>query len=226
MRLLKRGLHVRQEVVEARLSHSLRLLYASDLHLGLSWTRSIIESLTEIVHDQAPDVVLLGGDLVENRGGLARLHTLVRDLRQTCPHIYAVAGNHDRRVGLSSVSNTIQSAGGEWLKTASHLSICFESEPRSIVASPGYRVLVAHDPAVFAQAAEAGFDLVLAGHLHGGQCVLFSRGGRMFPGALFARYTGLRFARGRTTMLVSRGAGDTFPLRWNCPREVILCTIR
>jgi predicted MPP superfamily phosphohydrolase len=226
MRLLTRGLHVRQEIVEANVPHSTRLLYASDLHLGLSWTRSIIDDLVNIARDQGPNVVLLGGDLVENRGGLAPLHTLVRGLREMCPHIYAVAGNHDHRVGVPSVRDILVNAGAHWLDSATHDSIRFESEPEKLSASSDYRVLVAHDPAVFARAADAGFDLVLAGHLHGGQCVLFSRGGRMYPGALFARYTGLRFARGRTTMLVSRGAGDTLPLRWNCPREVILCTIQ
>jgi len=57
------------------------------------------------------------------------------------------------------------------------------------------------------------------------QCVLATRRGRLYPGAWFARWTGLRFSAGDSTMLVSRGAADTLPLRWNCPREVIACEI-
>jgi predicted MPP superfamily phosphohydrolase len=66
---------------------------------------------------------------------------------------------------------------------------------------------------------------VFAGHLHGGQCVLAMHRERLYPAAWFYRWHGLRFAEGRAVLLVSRGAGDTLPIRFNCPREVILCTI-
>jgi predicted MPP superfamily phosphohydrolase len=71
----------------------------------------------------------------------------------------------------------------------------------------------------------AGYDLVLAGHLHGGQCVLASCGGMLYPAAWFHRWHGLRFAEAGATLLVSRGAADTFPFRFNCPREVLLCEV-
>ena len=66
---------------------------------------------------------------------------------------------------------------------------------------------------------------MLAGHLHGGQCVLATRRGRLYPAAWIYRWHGLRFAEWGAVLLVSRGAGDTLPVRFNCPREVILCMI-
>src|SRR5438105_2942103 len=72
--------------------------------------------------------------------------------------------------------------------------------------TPGiHHVLCGHDPAIFNAACKAGYRLVLAGHLHGGQCVLVTWRDRLYPGAWFARWTGLRFHQGNTTMLVSRG---------------------
>ena len=53
--------------------------------------------------------------------------------------------------------------------------------------------------------------------------MLATRRNLLYPSAFFARYIGLRFARGGTTTFASRGATDTLPLRFNCPREVILC---
>ncbi len=82
-----------------------------------------------------------------------------------------------------------------------------------------------HAPAIFPQAAQAGYRLVLAGHLHGGQCVLATRHGRQYPAAWFHRWHGLRFHQDEATLLVSRGMADTFPFRFNCPREVLLCEI-
>ncbi|MCA9321196.1 MAG: hypothetical protein KDB53_10705, partial [Planctomycetes bacterium] len=96
-----------------------------------------------------------------------------------------------------------------------------QSEPRS----GAFRILCAHDPEVFDAACVAGYDLVLAGHLHGGQIVLSRRRGRDYPAAWFYRWNGPTFQRAGTTMLVSRGGADTFPLRFRCPREVLLCAI-
>ena len=86
-------------------------------------------------------------------------------------------------------------------------------------------MLCAHDPAVFPQAARAGYGLVLAGHLHGGQVVLFERGGLLYPAAWVYPWNGTRFEREGSTMLVSRGVCDTLPLRFNCPREVLRCEL-
>ena len=87
-------------------------------------------------------------------------------------------------------------------------------------------------PAWASTRGEAGADnpnclirLTLAGHLHGGQVVLFERKGRLYPGACFSRWNGLRFEDEGATMWVSRGVADTLPLRWNCPREVLLCEL-
>ena len=49
------------------------------------------------------------------------------------------------------------------------------------------RVVVAHDPSVFDRAVDAGVHVFLAGHLHGGQCVLATRRNLLYPGAFFAR---------------------------------------
>ena len=89
----------------------------------------------------------------------------------------------------------------------------------------GPRLLCTHHPGDFPAAAAAGYGLVLAGHLHGGQCVLATRQGRLYPAAWIYRWHGLRFAEWEAVLLVSRGAGDTLPVRFNCPREVILCTV-
>src|SRR5262249_7134221 len=87
------------------------------------------------------------------------------------------------------------------------------------------RVLCAHDPSLFPHAAAAGYPLVLAGHLHGGQCVLATRNDRLYPPAWVHRWHGLRFRAGDSQMLVSRGLADTLPVRFNCPREVLLCDL-
>ena len=205
-----------------------RLLYASDLHLT-ERRASLVADLATIVENEQPDAVLLGGDLIDRRSGLALLGAGVRAMAQRCP-VVAVPGNHDAARGIQLVRGVIGACGGKWLPDADvvlsdtqrpplHLHAC----PRAVLASAGLHALVAHHPEVAPRAASLGYDLVLAGHLHGGQCVWWQRGQRLYPGAWFSRWNGLRFALDSTTLLVSRGAADTLPVRFRCPREVLLC---
>jgi predicted MPP superfamily phosphohydrolase len=67
--------------------------------------------------------------------------------------------------------------------------------------------------------------LILAGHLHGCQLVAFQYRDRLFPGAMFYPYCYMRYRRGSTQLVVSRGVSDRVPIRWRCPREVVLCYV-
>ncbi len=219
-----RPLLIRRESVHLGLVQPLLLLYASDLHLGHWWTRRLPEQLCRAAQDARPDLILLGGDLADNPEAFSRLGACIRALGELAP-VHAVPGNHDGRAGLTNVRATVLAAGGHWLpdRPIEHpLRIDGTVDPTSF-AFP--RLLCTHYPSVFPAARAAGYRVVLAGHLHGGQCVLATRAGRLYPAAWVHRWHGLRFAEGGSVLFVSRGAGDTFPFRVNCPREVILCAI-
>ncbi|MBK7877700.1 MAG: metallophosphoesterase family protein [Planctomycetes bacterium] len=227
---MSRELDVRHERVATRARPGARLLYASDLHLGWPWTRCVPNQVLAAVRATQPDALLLGGDLCDGARSLPALAALVRSARELT-HVLAVPGNHDLRLGADRVRATVVESGGAWLVERAHAARGFVVEGRALArgaetANDGSaRVLCAHRPAIVSAAARAGFDVVLAGHLHGGQCVLFERGGRLYPYAWLDRWNGLRFELGGTTMLVSRGAGDALPLRFRCPREVVLCEL-
>jgi predicted MPP superfamily phosphohydrolase len=215
---------VRHEPVRMGVGRPVRLLYASDLHLGHWWSSGVPGQLVRAARSARPDLVLLGGDLADRPGALPALRSAARALQALAP-VYAVPGNHDERVGLPAVRSAVESGGGHWLPehpVSTPLRIDGILDKRSC---GGPRVLCAHYPDVFPAAVRAGYDLVLAGHLHGGQCVLATRGGKLYPAAWFHRWHGLRFGAGGATLLVSRGAADTFPFRFNCPREVVLCEV-
>lgn len=217
-------LAVRHEEVCLGLGRRVRLLYASDLHLGHWWTRGAPAQLIDVCRRTGPDIILLGGDLADCRIALAPLRDCVRALTAVAP-VAAVPGNHDRRAGIPDVRAAVEEGGGHWLPEQAFeqpLPIDAEVATDSLA---GPRLLCAHYPDVFPAAARAGYRLVLAGHLHGGQCVLATVGGRLYPAVWFHRWHGLRFADGDAILLVSRGVADTFPFRFNCPREVILCEI-
>jgi len=138
--------------------------------------------------------------------------------------VAAIAGNHDERAGIASTRDVVLAAGGQWLPDQS-IEAPHRIDGTIASLSEHAGILCAHDPSIFPAAVAAGYRFVLAGHLHGGQCVLINRGEKQYPAAWFNRWHGLRFENHGTIMLVSRGVADTFPFRFNCPREVILLEI-
>lgn len=87
------------------------------------------------------------------------------------------------------------------------------------------RILCAHNPRIWKTARHRGFDLVLAGHLHGCQFVAFEFRDRLYPGAFFYPYCYLTHQYQSTTLVVGRGVSDLIQIRWRCPREVVLCYV-
>ncbi len=216
---LRRALLLRRERVDLGLG--LRLLYASDLHLRPSQAHHIAEELLLAARAVRPDAILLGGDLVDVADALPKLASLVGSLGNLAP-AGAVSGNHDLLVGRERVRQTVLSAGGQWLEDlpmkVGGLQILGSSDQ---VPDSGPWLFCAHYPTSFPSARRAGARLVLAGHLHGWQIVLGQWREYLLPGALLSRWNGLRFEREGSTLIVSRGMTDFFPLRWNCPREVV-----
>ncbi|MCL1475861.1 metallophosphoesterase [Argonema antarcticum] len=218
---------IRQESVHLGLGgEELKLLFASDLHLGGRHSLQAIDRLVTAVTETKPNLVLLGGDLVDFRWGIPLLESCVLQLVAQAP-VWAISGNHDVWVGMTAVRRAVETGGGFWLEESS-LKVStiridgFVDRDRT---SKALRILCAHNPAVFSQAVASGYSLVLAGHLHGCQWVFWEHQSRLYPGAWFYQWNGLRFELNNATLIVSRGMGDTLPVRWNCPREVILCKI-
>ena len=226
---LNRALHIREERISFR-HDACRLMYVSDIHLRRGRSDNLCRQVIESAGHSCADVVLLGGDLVDAASELGRLCDLVGVLCELAP-VLAVAGNHDSHVGIDRVREAVMNGGGEWIHdhgtSVIHGSrvIAISGPDAAVLPAGDVRILCAHNPRVWKTARHAGYDLVLAGHLHGCQLVVFEYRDRLFPGAIFYPYCYLTHQRGSTRLVVSRGVSDLVPIRWRCPREVILCYV-
>ena len=226
---LRQPLHVREERLSTR-HDACRLLYVSDIHLRNGRSEALCRQVIDAAIRSRPDGVLLGGDLVDRASELNRLSALVGELGDVAP-VLAVGGNHDRRVGMTRVRDAVLQGGGRWIHDAvarlTHgARVIAVSGPETSTSAEGaVRVLCAHDPRIWKRSRGAGYHLVLAGHLHGCQLVACEFRDRLFPGAIFYRYCVLSHDCGSTRLVVSRGVSDLFPVRWRCPREVVLCHV-
>jgi hypothetical protein len=87
-------------------------------------------------------------------------------------------------------------------------------------------VLLMHYPAVADNLAGRHFDLILAGHSHGGQVRLPFVGAVSLPKGV-GKYDYGRYETVNGPLYVNAGIGtlSSFPFRFNCPPEVTVVTI-
>jgi predicted MPP superfamily phosphohydrolase len=205
-------------------------LYVSDIHLRHGRSDTLGRQVLDAATRSTPDVVLLGGDLIDRPSELQTLSKLVGKLQDVAP-VLAIGGNHDRHIGMHRVRDAVVQGGGQWIHDRSACvmhggRVIAVSGPDSTASAEGHvRVLCAHDPRIWKTSRTAGYDLVLAGHLHGFQLVACEYRDRLFPGAIFYPYCFLSHQHGSTRLVVSRGVSDFLPIRWRCPREVVLCHV-
>lgn len=233
---------LRRERVAANLRAGFRVFWISDLHWrGVSDTACLF-ALLALARSRCPDIFVLGGDFLEADAALPLFRRLVKSLSGIAPCL-ALPGNHDRR-RLATLRDATLSCGGVWLPDVDTFPLVNDEGERLLIRGglaptagsvsdgpvPDARLTCVHDPAEYCfggSADEPSPHVVLAGHLHGGQWVWQRRDdGRLIPAAWFYPHAWLRKISANATVLVSRGLGDTFPVRWRCPREVILCELR
>src|SRR5262245_11770667 len=218
------------------------ILHLSDLHIDI--TSDLPNVLIETIEPLEYDLCVLTGDYRARTFGpfeaaLAGLDRLHRHIRGP---VYAVLGNHDsirmvpamESMGYGFLINEHVSIkqDGQDLHVAGIDDAHFyrlENYRRAAQQIPRHEtsILLSHTPEAYRQAADAGFDLMLCGHTHGGQICL--PGG--FP-ILTEATSPRRFARGAWRYhemigYTSVGAGTCIvDVRLNCRPEVTLHRLR
>ncbi|MBX9790363.1 MAG: metallophosphoesterase [Pirellulales bacterium] len=220
--------------------HGLTIAHFSDLHLEGTVDKAYFRYAVEIIQEMQADLVALTGDIVDRAEQIDWLPEIFAPLR-THGRAYFILGNHDlkardlakvRRVlteaGLQDLGGlwkeiqirgqSVVIAGDElpWIPPAVDLSKC---PPASSRGGP-LRILVAHTPDRYRWARSQEFDLMLAGHTHGGQVCLPGIGPVVSPCRQGVRYAAGLFYEPPTILHVSRGLSETFPVRLGCPPEL------
>jgi hypothetical protein len=213
----------------------------SDVHIGPTIKRDFLRGIVDIVNSLEVDLVAITGDLVD--GSVAQLAAHVEPLSglRARHGAWFVTGNHEyysgatawiaelRRLGLHVLLNehvVLTHRGAPLLLAgvtdygAERFDPAQRSDPQAALAGapPDVRprVLLAHQPRSAPAAAEAGFDLQLSGHTHGGQ---------FWPWNLFVRlqqpFTAGLDRLGALWIYTSRGSGYWGPpKRLGVPSEI------
>ena len=213
--------------------------------------------LLELLSEVEPHIIVLTGDLIDSRHTDIEIALDFAGKATQIAPVYYVSGNHEARVpvyeelktGLAEAGVTVLenqkvqiTRNGESITLMGIQDPSFrtdylfgdaESISRQAISelqneSEDFTVLLSHRPELFELYVDTGVDLVFSGHAHGGQFRLPFIGGLVAPNqGFFPKYDAGRFDEGNTTMIVSRGVGNSIiPFRINNSPEIVVVELK
>lgn len=220
-----------------------RIAHVSDLHNAEFGDEN--EKLLGLLHESDPDIIAITGDIIDSARTDAAVD-FVKEAIKIAP-CYYVTGNHEAAVSkeifekleitftelgvkIMRGSEVVIEKDGEAISLIGIDDPRFEEFPENIdeiSTFDGFKILLSHRPEYFDKYADWNVDLVLSGHAHGGQFRLPFIGGLVAPGqGLFPKYDAGMFTEDNTTMIVSRGIGNSIiPVRFNNRPELVLVVL-
>lgn len=223
-----------------------RIAQISDLHNTVFGREN--RRLLDRIKKTEPDIIVITGDMVDyfHTDILVAL-AFARDAVKIAP-VYYVTGNHEYAVGHVDTLRKQLEALGVCVLIDEKTVLEREGERITLLGvrdpgrkydtltqaleelrhqDDGYTILLSHRPEAFDTYVSAGVDLVFSGHAHGGQIRVPFIGGLYAPAeGWLPEYDAGCFTEGRTSMIVSRGLGNSrFPLRVNNPPEIVVAEL-
>lgn len=222
------------------------MLHVSDVHFNRGW-RSGHDELIRRVGEEKPDLILMTGDLVDDK--IDHLPAMPMVLRlaaaMTAPlGCYSILGNHDGDLlGARLTGTPITMIDNDWrripvgdasLELVGLPGVHREDLSDQALASyppkaPGaVRIVLSHYPDHLRKTGSLKPDIFLAGHTHGGQICLPGGVPIIRHDTLPRRYCSGVHRVNDTWLIVNRGFGfaGRLAVRLFCPSEVILFTLR
>lgn len=221
----------------------LKVVFASDLHLGTLIHNSRMRHMVELINRQNPDVILLGGDIFDEDVASLSRQNMAQVLQQLrAPHgVYAIPGNHEYFSGIDRALDYMEEAGitvlrDRTLKVENAYYLVGRDDRQSHSLGSGRVelhalmdtldaalpiILMDHQPFQLEEAERAGVDLQLSGHTHHGQLFPFE----FITKKVYEVSWGYK-RKGNTQVYVSCGAGTWGPpVRTNSTPEIMVLNL-
>lgn len=219
-------------IESGKITRPVRIALVTDLH-SCSYGKEQ-KTLIQAVSRQNPDLVLLGGDICDDKIPNDNTEAFLRGIADKYPCFY-VTGNHEYWSNdIDTILNLFHAYQVKILSGTYHtihingqtLNICGISDPdetsytdsdfgwteqlkalKDVRQNGAYTLLLTHRPEKIDSYLGGNYDLILSGHAHGGQWRIPGLlNGLLAPDqGFFPEYAGGKYDFGTTSMIVSRG---------------------
>ena len=231
-----------------------KIIQVSDFHNTDS--KILTNKLIKEIKKEKPNIIVLTGDLIDSRKlNIDISINFVKSIKEIAP-IYYVSGNHeasitnynelkerliendviilDNKVEVLEINNKqinligIDDPQMSFNPSMNDVEIVDYYLDNLIYDNSLFTVILSHRPELFDFYVNNEIDLVLAGHAHGGQFRLPFIGGVYAPHqGMFPQYDSGVFTSQNTTMIVSRGIGNSvIPFRINNRPQLVVIELK
>lgn len=204
--------------VKSGKTDSLRIVFISDLH-NCTYGKNQ-SGIIRKIDENKPDLVLFGGDVIDDRGDTENALTLMKDVAGKYPCAYS-DGNHETwRDDVSEFYQDVKKIGIPILSYGNSTDFVINNQKIRVCGvnvlekmmeiktdDESYNILLLHQPEQYGEFTE-NFDLILSGHAHGGQWrlpVILEQGLYAPNQGIFPDYTNGKYEYGKCTHIISRG---------------------
>ena len=176
------------EISDPLFHDDMKIAFISDTHFGFNYSTDDFEKAVNEINENEPDVVLFGGDLIDNlnnfSGSTAEISEKFSQI-EAPQGKFAVFGNHDYGGGAAYKYETIMTNGGfrvlrneivdfsnanvrligidDCLLGSGAVSTAYSSNAGM------YNLVLCHEPDVMDYVPDSNTDIFISGHSHGGQ---------------------------------------------------------
>lgn len=225
-----------------------KIVHISDYHSASN--KRLNNALINTIKEEHPDIIVVTGDMIGHRRlKLDKSLEFINKLSEITK-VYYISGNHETDIEnydeyLNAINKEVVILDNKKTyieKNNERIYISGLKDPefyddnmkkfddyiKSLnIDQNTFNILLSHRPELFNYYVENGIDLVFSGHAHGGQWIF------PFTDGLYAPHQGIlpKLTRGlhekeNTSLIISRGVGNVFPIRINNRPELIITTLK
>jgi len=215
-----------------------RIAFISDFH-----SAAYVDEVVSALRDLSPHMIAITGDLFDrHRPAVSAPAFSLLHRALTLAPTYFAEGNHERKIesyprwrrqmrdmGVRILDNetAIHRLDDAALRVIGLKDTVGVQTLAHLIRPAQFNLVLSHRVEKFPLYAQAGADLALCGHAHGGQARPFGIGLYAPQQGPFPKYTRGVYRQGPTTMIASAGLGNgTFPRFFNPPELVCVVLLR
>lgn len=233
-----------------------KIAFISDIQADRYTDEKRLSNYIQIVNSTNPDLILMAGDMITSTPNYIDVSATQLGKLKSKHGVFTCVGDHDNwayrgdserskneitdafsKVGIPMINNNklvlgIDSSTIEVTFITNTYVETIDSNTLNLLSNDknkaDFRIFLTHQPREFLlkKAIESNYDLLLAGHTHGGQITFLFPFYNLSPTMIETPFMRGKFSFGNTLLIVNRGLGMSLaPVRYNSTPEVTLITL-